>query len=504
LAQAKIRLEYSGFVIFLAKIVSVLSGFLFQIMVADALMNVRAGGKTEHDLWFNINDISTYFLLMGGVLSFWAMRFVARGKEGAVKTGIVANLAIAGVSLLVFLPLIPVITSSLGIGSEYLLVYYLISLQLVEIYSITMLESCLQARMPQAIGYGLLVQQACRVILGYLLVVRLNMLLLGAVVTTIVAFAFQIFYYLKLFAAELRQKVRWEYVKEWFKGSLANVYYVCGNQVATIVFFMLLYFGGEGARGRYGAAGIVANVITYSSFLAYALYPKLLSEGKQQDVAKALKMVLMFAIPMTVGAIVLSGSYMIMFSTGEQAYTDAGPVLVVLAMDAFVMAISSFLSWLLFGVESVDEKSKISLHQLARSRLFVYFSLPYLHSFITIPTTLYFLTNHTLNQPLQSALYVSIINTIARFVMFLILCLLVRKMTRIDVPWMSAAKYLLAASIMGLTLFLVPHTAQRLLILVETAIGGVVYMVVLLTIDDQTRKLFRAALHEVKRRVRKT
>jgi thiol:disulfide interchange protein len=77
-------------------------------------------------------------------------------------------------------------------------------------------------------------------------------------------------------------------------------------------------------------------------------------------------------------------------------------------------------------------------------------------------------------------------------------------MTRIDVPWMSAAKYLLAASIMGLTLFLVPHTAQRLLILVETAIGGVVYMVVLLTIDDQTRKLFRAALHEVKRRVRKT
>jgi O-antigen/teichoic acid export membrane protein len=383
-------------------------------------------------------------------------------------------------------------------------VYYLVSIQLVEIYSITMLESCIQAKMPQALGYGLVVQQTCRVVLGYLFIVYLNMLLLGAVITTISAFALQIFYYLKLFAAELRQKVRWEYVGEWFKGSLANVYFVCGNQVAAYVFILLFNFGGEGARGRYGAAAIVANVITYSAFLAYALYPKLLSEGSQQEVAAALRLVLMFAVPMTVGAIVMSDSYMTLFSAGEQAYTDSGPVLIVLALDAFVMVISSFLSWLLFGLERVDEKAKISLRQLAGSRLLVYFSLPYLHSLIAIPATLYFLTYQTPNQPMQSALYVSIINASVRLLMTFILFAVVRKMTRIEIPWRSAAKYFLAAVIMGLGLILIPYTAQRFLILAKTAVGGVIYMSMLLVIDKQARNLISGAMAEVKHKVKRT
>jgi hypothetical protein len=41
---------------------------------------------------------------------------------------------------------------------------------------------------------------------------------------------------------------------------------------------MLFAYGGEAARGNYGAAAEIANVITSSSFLAFALYPKLLAE----------------------------------------------------------------------------------------------------------------------------------------------------------------------------------------------------------------------------------
>ncbi|MEM3551197.1 MAG: hypothetical protein QXV01_08940 [Candidatus Bathyarchaeia archaeon] len=41
---------------------------------------------------------------------------------------------------------------------------------------------------------------------------------------------------------------------------------------------MLFTYGGETARSNYGAAYQIANIITYSSFLAFALYPKLLAE----------------------------------------------------------------------------------------------------------------------------------------------------------------------------------------------------------------------------------
>jgi O-antigen/teichoic acid export membrane protein len=78
LTAKDIRLQYSGFVIFAAKMVSVSTGLIFQFMVARVLSEV------EYDLWFNINDITAYFVLMAGVLPFWTMRFVARDKEGAV------------------------------------------------------------------------------------------------------------------------------------------------------------------------------------------------------------------------------------------------------------------------------------------------------------------------------------------------------------------------------------------------------------------------------------
>lgn len=60
MATKDIRLQYSGFVIFAAKIVSVATGFIFQFIVAGAL------NSGEYDLWFNINDIANYFVLLSG------------------------------------------------------------------------------------------------------------------------------------------------------------------------------------------------------------------------------------------------------------------------------------------------------------------------------------------------------------------------------------------------------------------------------------------------------
>jgi O-antigen/teichoic acid export membrane protein len=492
------RLQYSGFVIFAAKMVSVVSGLVFAYMVARELLAPAPGaGKTYYDLWFNVADLTGYFTLMAGVLPFWAMRFATRGKEGAIKTGILANLTISGMATLIYLLLIPLITTALGISQTYLGVYFIVAILIVETYSISILEASLQARMPQAIGYGLIVQQIARVILGYVLIVNFHLLLLGAVAANLAAFAPQILYYLKLLAQELKQGIKREYITEWLKGSLVNIYNVVGNQIASYIFIMLFTYGGENARGELGAGATIVNVITYSSFLAYALYPKLLAERKSEHITTALKMVLMFAIPLTVGAIALSDSYIRILT---DRYTDAGPVLIVLAMDSFVVVISSFFSTVLFGVENVDEGSQLSLRQLAKSRLFLVFSLPYLHSLITIPTAFYLLSNYARNQPFQAALYVSIINAIARFTMFLILYIIVRKMIKIHIPWKTIAKYILAAAAMGTILYVIPHPTRTYLTLAETAIGGLIYLLVIMAIDKETRALPKSILKELKRR----
>jgi O-antigen/teichoic acid export membrane protein len=486
------RLQYSGLVIFAAKMVSVVTGLIFQFMVARSLLPLY---QKEYDLWFNINDLVPYFALLAGVFPFWAMRFVTRDREGAIKTGIVANFAISAIATLAYVLVIPLIMSNLAISGIYLPIYFLAGIQIVETYSISMLEACLQARVPRTVGYGLLVQQLCKVVLGYVLIIQFGQLLLGVMITALVAFAVQIIYYLKLLAQELRQKIRWGYLREWLKGSVINIYNVVGNQIAAFIFIMLFAYGQEGARGRLGASAIVVNVITYASFLAFALYPKLLAERKGEDITTSMKMVLMFAIPMTVGAIALSDSYITILT---ETYRDSANILVVLAIDSFITVVSGLFSSVLFGVERVDEGKELSLRQLTRSRLFVAFSLPYLHSAITLPTAFYVLTTYALGQPYYAALYVSIINTAGHLAMFLILYGIVRGMIKIDIPWKSIGKYVFAAAVMGSVLYLIPHPTRILTTVVETVIGGAVYLGLVMAIDKEARALPKQVWQEIR------
>jgi O-antigen/teichoic acid export membrane protein len=83
------------------------TGLAFQYMIA------RSTNPQQYGVWFNVNDVLAYFTILAGILPFWAMRFVARNERGAAKTGVLANLAISIAATLVYLPLLPLITSAL-------------------------------------------------------------------------------------------------------------------------------------------------------------------------------------------------------------------------------------------------------------------------------------------------------------------------------------------------------------------------------------------------------
>jgi O-antigen/teichoic acid export membrane protein len=497
-----IRLQYSGFVIFAAKMLSVVTGLIFQFMVAWSTT------EQQYGVWFNVNDILAYFTILMGVAPFWVMRFVARGKEGSTKTGFVTNLIVSVISTAAYLAFVPFVLPMLGISGNFLPVYFIASLQIVEMYALTLFESCLQASMPQTVGYGLLVQQVGKVALGYVLIVQMGQPLIGALVATITALSIQIFYYFKLLADRFKQKIQWGYVRQWLKGSIANIYTVIGGQISAYVFIMLYEIGGAGGRGRYGAAATIVNVISYSSYLAFALYPKLLAERKREDITTSLKMVLMFAIPMTVVAVVMADSYITLL---RQDYPDASIVLVVLALDALILVTSNIFSAVLFGLESLDQDEKISFKALVRSRLFIAFSLPYIQSAIILPLTYYVLTTYAFNQPLQAAFSLSIINVIGHTIAFIALYALARKSIKINIPWKSISKYVLASAVMGALLFFLPHptaiaataTTMEILfniaeVLVLTGVGAAVYLIIVMTIDKEARTLPKAILQEFK------
>jgi hypothetical protein len=498
-ARKEIRLQYSGYVIFASRLTSVATGLIFQFMLGRAI----AADSPQYAIWGNISTVLPYFTLLAGVVPFWVMRCVARGKEGATKTGLAVNLVfslIATAAYLVIIPLIlPSLLSEAGVSNPavYLPFYLIVSVQIIEMYLLGVFEPCLQARTPQSVGYGLILQQVIRVILGYVIIIQLGQPLLGAVVSTIIAFSVQAAYYFKLFASELKQRIQWGYVKEWLKGSVLIIYSVVGGVISNFVFIMLFYYGGFSGMDIYYAALQIATVIAHAGFLSFALYPKLLTERRSEHVTSSMKTVFMFALPMAVGVILLSSSYIVLLRPGTAMYAGAEWVLIVLALDSLVMVVSGIYGAVVSGVETVD-REKLSLKSLVQSKLFRYYSLYYVQSAITIPTTYYILTTYAFQQPLMAALSVCVINSVVRFAMFLVLVIMVRGIFKITVPWRSIGKYGLASAVMGVVLFLLPSTNRILTTLVWTAVGGIVYLAVLMAIDKEARELPKTILQEIR------
>ena len=76
MVKSDIRLKYSGLVVFASYILSVATGLAFVLMIT------RNVSTEEFGVWGNISDLSNYFILLSGVIPFWATRFVAREHGG--------------------------------------------------------------------------------------------------------------------------------------------------------------------------------------------------------------------------------------------------------------------------------------------------------------------------------------------------------------------------------------------------------------------------------------
>jgi len=490
--KKEIRLQYSGFVMFGTKMFSVATGMIYTILIT------RATTTGEYGVWANVWDLMAYFMLLANALPFWTGRFVAREKEGAVKTGVIANLIIALVSVGIYLPLVPFITSALNV-SKYLNLYLVSSALIIELYLLYAFEASLRAVKPQALGYGLGIEEICKIVFAYILITVLREPLLGAMTGYIIAVAVQTFYYTKLFWVEFKQKIHWGYVKEWLKCSTANIYNLVGTQLAAVIYMMLFIFGGDSARGNYTAASVIASIISYAVFLSIALYPKLLARDSPEDVTTSLKMVLMFAIPMTLCALAIPDSLLIIL---DPKYAEATPILYLLAIGTLIATISNFFFWVLLGVERMDEKAKISLRELSRSSIFKGFTLPYIQAVITLPTAYVVLNYFASNQSIQAGIYVAIIYTVAQFVLFAVLWFLLRKRVKIIIPWGNIVKYVFASIIMAIILYIIPHSTRLLTTLGTLVMGALIYLIILMVIDKEVKLLIILVLQEIKSRLK--
>jgi len=489
MAKNEVRLKYSGIILFLSRLLSVGTGLFFSLMVT------RSTTEQEFGIYGNLGDTLSYFTLPALIIPFWTTRFTARNHAGAPKTGLTANLLLSTIFAAIYMLLLPTITSAFQIGEAYIILYIIMVIQILESYNLYAFESILHAKQPQKIGYGFLVFEVFKVIIGYILITQFNLSLLGAIISVIIAHTLRLTYYLKLTAHEIQGKFRWSYLKEWVKASPINLYSIAGQKLAAFALILLFIYAGEVARAYYGAALTVGAIISYSSILAFALYPKLLSKTDPQDITTSLKMVLMFAIPMTVGAVILSDSYLTILKV---TYRLARPVLIISAMSVLCTSISSVFGTVVSGTEKIDEKAKIPFRKLIKTRLFLTYTLPYIKAAIILPLTYYILTSIT-ETALEAATLLAVIIFVTDVPMLFATYAIARKCIDFNMPWKSIAKYVATSAVMAAVLLVIPHPTRILYTLAVTLMGGAIYILILLLTDREVRSLSKSIIQETLR-----
>jgi hypothetical protein len=490
MVNGEVRLRYSGFIIFLTRLLSVGTGLAFSLMVTRTILPETFG------VYENMSDVLSYFTLAAGLFPFWATRFVARNHAGSSLTAVIANLLVSLPSALVYLLMLPAILANFNVAIDYFAVYAVAGAQIIEIYLVNAFEAIIYAKRPQALGFGFLFFEFIKVAFGYVLIIRLELGLLGAVASVISAILIQLVYYLKLVLPELREEMKWAYVKEWLKGSLLNLYGITGQRLASSIMLLLFVYGGQSARAFYGAANRVASVVVYSSLLGYALYPRLLSENKPQDVDTSFRLVLMFTMPMTAGAIILAGSYLTILNV---AYSVATPVLVLLALDALCQNLSSIFVTVVTGAEKFDVEAKINYKDMIQSKLFLLLSLPFAQAAAALPLA-YFVLNSVTGNAVDAAAYIAAIALAVDAGLVIVRYVIAKRSLGFTVSWAHASKYAGATALMALFLYIIPQPTRLSTTVGVTLLGGCLYFLVLSVVDIETKNMIKSVFKELLRK----
>jgi O-antigen/teichoic acid export membrane protein len=488
LSKNQIRLRYSGFIVFTTQLLGLITGLIFTLLLT------RSMTASQFGIWTNIFDYTPYFIIFSGILPFWATRFTARRKEGTAKTSVSSQLSIALVSMIIYLPVIFLISNAIG-TTAYLSTYLIAGLCIVTTYMVLIFESILQATKPQAIGYGFIIQEIVKVVVGLVVILVFKQIFLGAILALVLGPAIQIVYYTYLLSGYFKEKANWSYLKQWFKGAPAIAYSAVGAQILSFVFILLFLYGGSEARGYYQAALSFTTIVGYASSLAVAVYPKLLSNScSEEDVGVSFRTVLMLAIPLATITMVMAASFLTVLNA---SFAVAWPVLVALTVDTLVVLVINFYSSCLMGVEAFDAEGQISFRKLVRSKIFKVFSVPYIQAAVALPLTYLVLTQLPVADPVEATVLVVVILVSVHVGTFVGLYAFMRRSIHIPVTWKSITKYVLSALVMGIALFLLPTTTTLTTTIAKTIAGFALYVGLLLAIDAQARELIRLIGQEI-------
>jgi len=503
MSERKIRLRYAGFVNFASNLISIFTGMMFVTMTSRRLSDVEFG------LWHYIGILIQYVVIPGSLTNYWLTRYAGRGFRVG-KTGLILNSAVMIVMISLYILFLPFVSPPVsGIENLFVLLFFIVILQIPAEYYAASLAALARGVAPQAIGYGQLVLEPMKLIMGYFLVIQLRWKLVGALLSFIIArYAYALFlaFYLR---RDLGDSLNLDLMKKWVKLWWLPAYNIVliGYLNSLDVMIVSHMSNSTVPIAHMKAIQTIIAVILYSNVLASALYPRLLSGGGAEDVKVVIDYVSMFAFPMVFGTMAMAKSFLSLLKVDFTISSDA---LIVSSIYALLFSFSGILSTCLVGVERVELNEDTTFIDYIKSKLFIVPSARLVVSSLML-SMLYVFLNYVSVMGTSDPAFIVLGWSSIRALVFLILLLYfwfkVKSELNIVLPYKRILKYLSSSLVMFIVLWSIgigrvayERFADALMSSVMgVMLGAAIYFSILFVIDEETRKLVRDSIREVRR-----
>lgn len=490
----RIRLRYTGLIAFTSQVLSVFTGLAFLTFLTRNVARLEDFG-----VWGYIMLIVSYITFPNCLVTYWTTRYTARGLKVA-KTSLAANLTLAILGFAVSILISPYLAKTVNADPAYFMIG---SLLVPAMYLVSSLQSIAHGSIPHIVGYGFATFEITKVVLGFITIVYMKTGLYGALISVTIAHLIEAIFLL----ASLRDHVTegnidLDTTKKWLKMSWVPIY----SNLAPILlgagpFIVTLLTFSAQPISFWNAALTITAIVGYSTQLAFALYPKLLSGGNVRDVETSLELVLMFAIPSAIGALLLAEPLLRIF---RYQFIEAATILRVNTLTIFLTCIMGIPDSVIIGTEKVDTE-ETSFKKLLKSRLFFLPTLSYIQALVYLPAISIasaIIINLSLEPVyLNVPLACTLLGLFSLIPIFIYKYKLAKKNIPFQFPIKSLAKYGLASIALASVIILF-HPKTVLQTITSVFLSAFTYFLVLFIIDKNTRQLINSIMSTFKLKIR--
>ena len=494
-----IRVTYSGLLGFVVAMGGMLAGVAFTIIVTRQLT------PEEFGVWAVIGSMASYSIAAEPVISYWTTRQVARGKPVA-KTSMASTSLFAGGSIPVYLLSIYLFTN---IESAFFNSMLLGAIMIPALFVQGTLSAVNLGYRPHAVSIGMAVFQSFKIPAGLVLVYILGLGLDGAILAVFAAHLSDIAVQLRYARPRLATALDLAYLRGWIRQAWIPLYSRIPGVLNTLDIILYVAVAGSVVGAAYFAAAlVVAKMVTRTSRVSQALYPKLLAEGSRDHISENFTLVMYFAIPLLILAVLFSQHAMFLLNPEYAVAWIAGALL---ALAMFLHVIMNFVRNVLKGTDDVDLEERPSASALLKSRLFLVGTVQNAYYAIYL-TTLAVLLHvfWDLPEPQLVVVWSSVmLGVSAPFLLYHLV--LVRKHEPFRVQHGSILRYVAGGAGMA-AVFLLTHDRVVVFdvsiyaylpgLLLELAICCAAYLGITYAIDRKTKRLFGMILSEIATRRR--